>query len=91
MLFLSGCQLFSKCFYTLPRAIKEKKKKEEGVGFQRRGKVEKGKRKERLSGSSRVKKGWLFEWEKEKRVGGGFGSFVCKKREGRPCFYPFES
>ena len=32
MLFLSRCQLCSKCFYTLPRAIKEKKKKEEGVG-----------------------------------------------------------
>ena len=32
MLFLSGCHLCSKCFYTLPRAIKEKKKKEEGVG-----------------------------------------------------------
>ena len=32
MLFLSGCQLCSKCFYTLPRAIKEKKKKEKGVG-----------------------------------------------------------
>ena len=32
LLFLSGCQLCSKCFYTLPRAIKEKKKKEEGVG-----------------------------------------------------------
>ena len=32
MLFLSGCQLCSNCFYTLPRAIKEEKKKEEGVG-----------------------------------------------------------
>ena len=32
MLFLSGCQLCSKCFYTLSRAIKEKKKKEEEVG-----------------------------------------------------------
>ena len=32
MLFLSGCQLCSKCFYTLPRAIKEEKKNEEGVG-----------------------------------------------------------
>ena len=33
LLFLSGCQLCSKCFYTLPRAIKEKKKNEEVFGF----------------------------------------------------------
>ena len=32
LLFLSGCQLCSNCFYTLPRAIKEKKKNEKGVG-----------------------------------------------------------
>ena len=31
-LFLSGCQLCSNCFHTLPRAIKEEKKNEEGVG-----------------------------------------------------------
>ena len=32
MLFLSGCQLYVRMFYTLPQAIKEEKEDEEGVG-----------------------------------------------------------
>ena len=50
MLFLSRYQLCSKCFYTLPRAIKEKKKKEEGgwpFGGLEKRKEKKGKQKQK--------------------------------------------
>ena len=42
MLFLSGCQLCVRMFYTLPQAIKEEKEDEERVGnLEKREKVEK--------------------------------------------------
>ena len=41
-LFLSGCQLVQNAFYTLPRAIKEEKKNEAGVGSSEIKKREQG-------------------------------------------------
>ena len=93
MLFLSGCQLCSNCLYTLPRAIKEKKKKKEGVGHSGglRGekKVEEGRRRDvcfdvliwltvwRLKGGEEAFFFFLFFWVAESSQG---------TRVDLPCF-----